>query len=181
MKMEHRSFGNTEQGAALIVVLMLLLVVTLLGLASMRGAILQERMAGATLQRSEAFQAAESALREGEAAVQNAKPGPFPATGCANGLCATTPVTSPPTPPAWQGANFWTSGKATTATTTNTGMTSYYVIEDYGLSVNQTGSLDPAQTSIGSAANVYRIVSHAEATSGSGSEVTLQSIYRVNR
>ena len=56
--MNHESIqsfrGARESGAALVVVLMLLLIVTLLGLAAMRGGLLQERMAGATIQRAEA-------------------------------------------------------------------------------------------------------------------------------
>ena len=46
MKSKYGALGRGAQsGAALIVVLMMLVVITLLGLASMRGAIMQERMA----------------------------------------------------------------------------------------------------------------------------------------
>ena len=45
MRAGMRPSSRPQRGAALIVVLMLLLVVTLLGLASMRDAIMQERMA----------------------------------------------------------------------------------------------------------------------------------------
>jgi type IV pilus assembly protein PilX len=55
-----------HRGVALIVVLLLLLVMTLLGLASLRSTLLQERMGAALFDRSIAFQAAESALREAE-------------------------------------------------------------------------------------------------------------------
>lgn len=58
-----------QRGAALIIVLLLLLVMTLLGLASLRSTLLEERMTGAMFDRSLAFQVAESALREGEAFV----------------------------------------------------------------------------------------------------------------
>ncbi|GAB2522278.1 pilus assembly PilX family protein [Lysobacter humi (ex Lee et al. 2017)] len=58
-----------ERGAALVVVLLLLLVVTLLGLAGIRGALLQERMAANAVARSYAFQAAEAVLREAEDVV----------------------------------------------------------------------------------------------------------------
>lgn len=58
-----------ERGAALIIVLLLLLVMTLLGLASLRSTLLEERMTGAMFDRSLAFQVAESALREGETFV----------------------------------------------------------------------------------------------------------------
>lgn len=54
-----------EQGMALMVSLVLLIVVTLVGLAGMRGTILQERMAGGAYDRATGFQAAEAALALG--------------------------------------------------------------------------------------------------------------------
>jgi type IV pilus assembly protein PilX len=59
-----------QRGVALIVVLILLLIVTLLGLASMHGTLLEERMAGNLYDRSLSFQASERALREAEALVR---------------------------------------------------------------------------------------------------------------
>ena len=55
-----------QRGVALLVVLMLLLIMTLLGLASLRGSIMEERMSANLFDRSLMFQAAESALRQGE-------------------------------------------------------------------------------------------------------------------
>lgn len=72
-----------ERGAALIVSLVLLLVVTVLGVTAMRTSTLQERMAGNLRDNNLAFQAAEAALREGEAFLEQAALPPF--TG-ANGL-----------------------------------------------------------------------------------------------
>ncbi|MDV2080897.1 pilus assembly PilX family protein [Marinobacter xestospongiae] len=51
-----------QQGAALAVSLLLLIIVTLVGLAGMRGTLLQERMAGGAYDRETGFQAAEAAL-----------------------------------------------------------------------------------------------------------------------
>ncbi|QBM18062.1 hypothetical protein MARI_21910 [Marinobacter sp. JH2] len=53
---------HQQQGMALMVSLVLLVVVTLVGLAGMRGTILQERMAGGAYDRETGFQAAEAAL-----------------------------------------------------------------------------------------------------------------------
>lgn len=76
-----------QEGATLVVVLILLLLMTLLGLASLRGTILEERMTANLLDRGLAFQVAEAGLREAEAALD---PQPtFPGTGCVNGLCGT--------------------------------------------------------------------------------------------
>lgn len=63
---------RNERGAALIVALIFLLVLTLLGVGAMRTTNMQERMAGNLRDSNLAFQAAESALREGEQFLQQA-------------------------------------------------------------------------------------------------------------
>ncbi|MEX1198077.1 MAG: PilX N-terminal domain-containing pilus assembly protein [Pseudohongiellaceae bacterium] len=55
-----------QRGAVLIFCLVFLLVLTLMGVSSMESTILEERMAGNMQDYSAAFQAAESALTEGE-------------------------------------------------------------------------------------------------------------------
>lgn len=55
-----------QAGVVLVVGLVLLLILTVIGLASIRGSDLQERMAGNMRDRNMAFQASEAALREGE-------------------------------------------------------------------------------------------------------------------
>ena len=62
--------GARQSGVSLVIVLILLLVMTILGLAVMRGTLLEERMSANMYDRSLAFQQAESALREAEAAVR---------------------------------------------------------------------------------------------------------------
>ena len=62
-----------QRGATLAVVLILLLVMTLLGVFVLRGTLMEERMTAGTVDRSMAFQAAESALREAEAAIHAAR------------------------------------------------------------------------------------------------------------
>jgi type IV pilus assembly protein PilX len=58
-----------QQGVALVVALVLLLVVTVIGLASMRGTSLQERMSANMYDRSLSFQRSEAALRAAEEAI----------------------------------------------------------------------------------------------------------------
>lgn len=82
---------STQRGAALIVVLILLMVMTLLGLASLRGTLMEERMASNMYDRSLGFQAAEAAMRVAENRLL--QPGTFAAfptaaNTCSNGLCA---------------------------------------------------------------------------------------------
>lgn len=64
MKSAHK-----QRGVALIVSLILLMLATLIGLASVRGTNLQERMSANMYDRSLAFQRAESALRAAEDAI----------------------------------------------------------------------------------------------------------------
>lgn len=68
----HAMVRHSQSGASLIVVLILLVVMTILGLAVMRTTLLEERMSANMYDRSLAFQQAESALREAEAAVRTA-------------------------------------------------------------------------------------------------------------
>lgn len=69
-----------ERGAALMVSLILLLILTLLGLSSVQNTTLQERMAGNYRSSVVAFEAAESALREGETGVDGYLLRPTPST-----------------------------------------------------------------------------------------------------
>ena len=90
--------GRQRGAATLITVLILLTVIALIGLASMRGTLMEEHMAASTRDRALSFQAAEAALREGELLAAT-KPA-LPASGCAKGLCAkpdpaAAPVWSP--------------------------------------------------------------------------------------
>jgi len=61
-----------QRGSALIVALVFLLAMTLIGVTAMQGTTQQESMAGNARQRNLAFQAAEAALRAGEAVLQGA-------------------------------------------------------------------------------------------------------------
>ncbi len=63
-----------EQGAVLIVALIMLVLISIIAFSAGRNALLEERMAGNALESNRAFQAAEQALRAGEAAVRAAYP-----------------------------------------------------------------------------------------------------------
>ena len=56
-----------DSGSALVVALILLMLLTMIGVQGMRTNVMQERMAGNMRERNLAFQAAEAALRVGEA------------------------------------------------------------------------------------------------------------------
>lgn len=61
---------SRQRGAVLIVSLIVLLVVTMIAVSSMRGTVLEEKMAGNTRDRNVAFQTAESAIREAETFIE---------------------------------------------------------------------------------------------------------------
>jgi type IV pilus assembly protein PilX len=83
---------DAQRGVALVVALILLLLVTMIGLAGMRGTTLQERMTSNLYDRELAFQAAESALRAAETAII-ADNTAFQ-TNCSSTACTTTPATT---------------------------------------------------------------------------------------
>jgi type IV pilus assembly protein PilX len=69
----HRCPGRPrERGVAMVIALIMLVVLTLLGTATARMTLLEERMTGNTQDQRVAFQVAEGALREGEDLLEEA-------------------------------------------------------------------------------------------------------------
>lgn len=128
IRLNRTAIARRERGAALIVVLILLLVMTLLGLASLRGTLMEERMSANMYDRSLGFQAAEAALREAETRLL--QPGTFAAfptaaDSCSSGLCS-TPVPAEDKPERADDPNFngWT---AATQVSSIAGTPEYFV------------------------------------------------------
>lgn len=178
--------GGRQRGAALVVVLMLLIVITLLGLASVRGTVMQERMAANTVSRGAAFQAAEAGLRQAESivATDGGLDASFPsATQCTAGRCFLDMSVDDPVP-AWSPPDFFTSGSGyQTGTSVDAGGVSIaprFVIEKFGMSVNvntqQQTDFGGQNMNFGIPQHVYRITSYA--ATPNGAEVIVQSIYR---
>ena len=85
---------NQQKGATLLFALVLLLLMTVLGLSSIRGVSLQERMASNLNERDLAFQAAEAALLAAEKEIL-LNPEPFGMVDCTSTSilnCATIPT-----------------------------------------------------------------------------------------
>jgi len=183
---------HPERGVVLLVALVMLLLVTVLGLASVRMLTLEERMAANSFDRNLAFQAAETALREGEALAQlQLQTANSPNAGspdvamdcntlnngaCAHGLC------SPPHPDCkaarWENASFAGWRNARTAASPLATGTPQFFVEHLG----STFPCDPQHPTLHSSLCArYRITarSHdpaAPATQGRAN-VVLQSIY----
>ena len=106
MNTNQNLFPRSQRGAALIVSLIMLLVLTILGVNSMKTAILEEKMSGNLRDFNLAFQASESVLRYGEQEVRTAldRDSAFVAN-CVGGLClpstTDTPVWEDPVKVVW--------------------------------------------------------------------------------
>ncbi|WP_070990119.1 pilus assembly PilX family protein [Halofilum ochraceum] len=74
----RRGSETGQRGAALLIALVLLLVLTILGVTAMQSTNMQERMAGNLHARTVAFEAAEAALRDGEAYLDDFTVPPSP-------------------------------------------------------------------------------------------------------
>lgn len=175
---------NRQRGVALAVVLILLLVMTLLGLAAMRGTLMEERMSANLLDRSLAFQATEAALREGEALAAS-KPA-LPAAGCANGLCAKPNPATASDRERWLNAGFWADGSGNwrEATVTVGDLTAKprFIVEFMADNVPSKGScttdidVSPESACAGTERR-YRITARSQAADRA--EVILQSNYAI--
>lgn len=181
MSRASRCSGVRQRGASLVVALILLLVMTLLGIAVIRGTLMEERMTANMLDRSLAFQAVEAALREGEelAATKPAMPG----NGCLNGLCAKPAAEDPPR---WTVDGFWAddSGNWREATVVLGDLTAKprYIVELLAEDVPSLGTCTTdgdvsPDASCDSTEHRYRITARSQAEGRA--EVLLQSVYAV--
>lgn len=186
-----------QQGVALVVALVLLVVVTLVGLAGMRGTILQERMAGGAYDRATGFQAAEAALMLGaDDFISNrqaweTKIGDNEADlDCSNKSCTSNPNRID--------KNLWSSVQTGEAEGQFTAIDSsnppQYVVQllgvcsSTGAGAGFTGTTDqneggPGGSQLNNQGTCYRItaraVNPAEAINADRAQVLLQATYRM--
>jgi len=177
MTLTTYKFGmRQQQGVSLMIVLILLLIMTLLGLASMRVGLLQEKMGSSQFDRSLSFQATEAAMREAEARIEVNPTPVFPSTAtCAAGLCA-IPVAG--------SANRWDlatppTGTWATATSnvTQSGLTvaPQYMIEYMGRSPKYLTTVGSSNQEEAEEIDVFRITTRS--TQLNRAMVILQSNY----
>ena len=157
---QYRASPLKQQGMSLVVVLILMLIMTIVGLAVVRGTILRERMSANMYDRSLSFQAAESVLREAEELVRQAV-----VAGQSIGVDCTVTGASCPVPPASTftgGGNGWVNG--TDTQNLSAGAPQYHI--QY---LGQRDSQDAM--SLGNSANSSQY-------GGSGG-VVIESLYRI--
>lgn len=80
--------NDSQRGVALLVSLIFLLLMTMLGISSMRGTVLEERMAGNWRDQNIALQAAEAALRAAETSFETVVNPPIPLVFPCSSACA---------------------------------------------------------------------------------------------
>lgn len=192
-----------QQGVALIVALILLVVITVIGLAAIRTSTLQEKMAGNTFDRAQAFQVAEATMQFASATILPPAAAPNPATyqanaytNCANNPCLDNPANDPNVP-----AAAWTLPPTATNAAAGTGsiVTLYgnnpsYIIQYMGAcSVDGGGNFQFTNDennqggggSLKATGQCYRITARSS-TPGNGAppqdraQVTLQAIFRTS-
>lgn len=166
------SARRRQTGIALITSLILLVVMTLLGLAAIRGVTQEERMAGHSYSRSLDFQAAESALRVAEELVETAKPEPTSGCSVLSGLmiCAAPAASSTPR---WLDTTFnsWTNLSAVGSGTL--AVTPQYFVEYLG----KTFPCQPDDLINNQDCKRYRITVRSSNGADGKTSVMLQSIY----
>lgn len=169
-------FYRQRGAATLVTVMILLLVVAVIGLASLRGTLLEERMSANVRDRGLAFQAAEAALREGELLAAT-KPA-LPSSGCAKGLCAKP---DPKAAPVWESAAVWKNAPETVVTLGGQTVKPKYVIELLANNVPPRSSCTTkkviGESGCSGTESRYRITALSGANGRA--EVMLQSIYSV--
>ncbi len=164
---------HRQKGAVLFISLIMLLAMTLIGVTGMQGTIMEEKMAGNSLDINRSFQATEAALREAENFLQGATLPTF--DGTTAGLYQPTDAG---TAPLWE-QNIWTTTGARTYSGSFSNMTlasaPMYIIEELAPVPDPTGSIaadEPLPD-----AGVYRVT--ARGTGGSNKSITiLQATYK---
>lgn len=159
---------RNQQGAALVMSLIILLVMTLLGVSAMQVTVMEEKMAGSLRNRSIAFQAAESALRDAEATLTVAV---LPSFNGTNGLYEAT------SPQRWETIDWGTASNVATysgSALNDVASAPTYIIEELEAVLGGGGSLEagiPQQT------DYYRVTSRGVG-GNTTAVVMLQSTYK---
>ena len=167
---------HKQRGMTLIVGLIMVLLMTLVGMAAIRGSNMQELMAGNMRDRNLAFQAAEAALRDGEDLLTDATIPAF--NGSKVGLYEAMDNAS--------NTGFWDSYSWDSASVTTSMGLEYvasqprYVIEEVTSSATLSadgGAIDFAATLKTEDTVFYRVTSRGEGGTD-GAVVILQSTYK---
>jgi type IV pilus assembly protein PilX len=164
-----------QRGAAMMIALIMLLVLTVLGTATARMTLLEERMTGNTQDNRVAFQAAEAALRAGEDFLEQ------PVLPDFTGAAGLYQPAVPDQDPLWRTLDFNSpldavpyDGLADAAGSLSRASASYFIEE---LPRVPTGGVSLAADTAVDDARFYRVTARAVGIAGVAA-VTLQTTYR---
>lgn len=180
------SVVNKQQGAALITALVFMGILTMLGISAMRSNTLDIKIHNAMKDRSNAFQCAEAALRQGEIFIQNANGRPLDdGDGSSVPSQSLTEVWAPAATTlndlVNQNASWWTTNGWADAVLSDTDLrvgcanSANYIVQSLGGIGNESGCLS-FECLAKSQTDGYRISSRSEGVS-SNAMVILQSTF----
>nr|WP_199044222.1 PilX N-terminal domain-containing pilus assembly protein [Dyella sp. ASV24] len=138
---------RAQRGVALVVAMILLILITLVGLAAVRGTIMQEKMASNQYDREQAFQSAEAAVRAASALIATTPSVIWHNCQAGGVTCLPNPFNDPTlaTSGAIQTVSAGTAAGDYTATATAYGKPQF-VVENMGNWVDQTTNTGFGQT-----------------------------------
>jgi len=174
--MSRSASARAQRGATLVTVMILLVVMTLLGLVSIRGALMEERGAASLYDRGLSFQSAEAGLRAGEALAATR---PTRAAGtCSAGVCGFAAATAAPR---WEDGTGWAAALTSSVELGGHVARPQYFVELLADQVPPRGSCttsgDVSESTCTGAERRYRIT--ARSTNSDRATVVLQSIFAV--
>lgn len=177
------SMPANQAGVVLIVGLVMVLLITIVGLSAIRGTGLQENMAGNMRDRNVAFQAAESALREGETIVSAANKS-LPAFDCtpSKGLCQDLSIIPQNSVLYMADAAWILSAKESVLDIDEVASKPSYLLEELQVDIGASAAAEGSAIDVGGLMTTgdaipYRVTAKAVGLSPD-TEVTLQSAYK---
>jgi type IV pilus assembly protein PilX len=179
MKKKLTGLSN-QRGVVLVIGLVMMLLLTIIGMASIRGSDLQERMAGNSRDRNLAFQSAEAALRTAELILQQASLPSFGAYSTNTGYYQDLNVAGSNSPADWVAEWETKSVELPAATLEGVSKPPRYVIEEITVTAAAanpgSGADQESLDKIGGNSEYYRITSRGLGGT-QDAEVILQSTY----
>ena len=180
---QTQAYCSNQQGMVLVVGLIMVLLITIIGVSAIRGSGLQESMAGNMRDRNIAFQAAESALREGEAII-----GPtvktLPAFNGAedSGLWRDLSETPANSIIYWTKDNWTSMAKETDLEFEDVTASPRYVVEEIEVDIAMGAAADGSAIDVGGMQSTGDAAPYRVTAQGFGispdTEVVLQSTYK---
>jgi type IV pilus assembly protein PilX len=173
MKTVKRIHSN-QQGMALVMAIVFLLILTVLGIAAMNSSVFSEKMTQNMKDMTGAFQAAESALGDGEKWLGNSTSVPLPVSTCTSPPCSVWTLNSLGSTLSQQTTTWWQSNaQAYSASIPNAAIQPMYIIELFNF---VPYDLSPNSLATGKGYYYYRVTARGIGSTPNA-VANVQSIY----